>query len=50
MRVEHEAVLRALGVFLSVYFTLGWGDKSKPEWDIPLMMGAIVLAIVLRLS
>ena len=49
MRVEHEIVLRTLSVFLSVYFTLGWGEKSRPEWDIPLMMGAIVLAIVLRL-
>ncbi len=37
MKVEYEIVLRTLGVFLSVYFTLGWGEKSKPGWDIPGM-------------
>ena len=48
MKVEHEIVLRTLGVFLSVYFTLGWGQKSKPEWDAPLMIGAITLAVVAK--
>jgi hypothetical protein len=48
MKVEHEIFLRTLGVFLSVYFTLGWGEESKPDWDIPLMTGAIVLAMILK--
>ena len=48
MKVEYEIVLRTLGVFLSVYFTLGWGEKSEPGWDIPLMTGAIMLAMVLK--
>ena len=48
MKVEHEIVLRTLGVFLSVYFTLGWGEKSKPGWDIPLMVGAVFVARMLR--
>jgi hypothetical protein len=48
MKVEYEIVLRTLGVFLSVYFTLGWGEKSKPGWDVPLMVGAIVLAMILK--
>jgi hypothetical protein len=48
MKVEYEIVLRTLGVFLSVYFTLGWGEKSEPGWDIPLMTGAIMLAMILK--
>ena len=48
MDVRYEAVLRTIGVFLSVYFTLGWGEKSKPGWDVPLMVGAIVLAMILK--
>ena len=48
MDVRYEAVLRTIGVFLSVYFTLGWGQKSKPEWDAPLMIGAITLAVVAK--
>jgi hypothetical protein len=48
MDVRYEALLRTIGVFLSVYFTLGWGQKSKPEWDAPLMIGAITLAVVAK--
>jgi hypothetical protein len=48
MDVRYEAMLRTIGVFLSVYFTLGWGQKSKPEWDAPLMIGAITLAVVAK--
>ena len=48
MDVLYEAVLRTIGVFLSVYFTLGWGQKSKPEWDAPLMIGAITLAVMAK--
>ena len=48
MDVRYEAVLRTIGVFLSVYFTLGWGQKSKPEWDAPLMIGVITLAVMAK--
>ena len=48
MDVRYEAALRTLGVFLSVYFTLGWGHKSKPDWDAPLMIGVITLAVLAR--
>ena len=48
MDVRYEAALRTIGVFLSVYFTLGWGQKSKPEWDAPLMIGAIALAVLIK--
>jgi len=48
MDVRYEALLRTIGVFLSVYFTLGWGQKSKPEWDAPLMIGVITLAVVAK--
>ena len=48
MDVRYEAVLRTIGVFLSVYFTLDWGHKSKPDWDAPLMIGVITLAVLAR--
>jgi hypothetical protein len=48
MDVRYEALLRTIGVFLSVYFTLGWGQKSKPDWDAPLMIGVITLAVVAK--
>jgi hypothetical protein len=35
MSVQLEATLRAFALFLSVYFTLGWGEKSPPGWDVP---------------
>lgn len=46
MDIRLEAALRTLGMFLGVYFTLGWGQASKPDWDTPLMIFAIVLAIL----
>lgn len=46
MDVRYEALLRTIGVFLNVYFTLGWGQASKPDWDAPLMIGAITLAVL----
>jgi hypothetical protein len=49
MDVRFEAVLRTLGVFLSVYFTVGWGEKSPPVWDVPVMVSAVLLAVGLRL-
>jgi hypothetical protein len=50
MDVRFEAALRTLGVFLSVYFTVGWGAKSPPGWDVPVMVGAVLLAVVLKIK
>jgi hypothetical protein len=49
MGVRFEATLRAFALFLSVYFTLGWGEKSPPGWDVPVMVVAVAAAMVLRL-
>ena len=49
MNVQLEATLRAFALFLSVYFTLGWGEKSPPGWDVPVMVVAVAAAMVLRL-
>ena len=40
-------LLRSLGVFLGVFFTVGWGRKSKPAFDVFLIIFAVVLAVVL---
>jgi hypothetical protein len=47
MNIYLEMVLRALGVFLGVFFTVGWGRKSKPVFDVFLILFAVVLAVVL---
>ena len=47
MNIYLEMMLRALGVFLGVFFTVGWGRKSKPAFDVFLIIFAVVLAIVL---
>ena len=46
--MKYEIALRTIGLFSGVYFTLGWGEKSPPGWDVPLMVGVIVLAMTLR--
>jgi len=48
MNVHLEAVLRSLGVFLGVYFTVGWGEKSSPNYVVPLMLGSIMFALLLK--
>jgi hypothetical protein len=48
MNVHLEAMLRSLGLFLSVYFTVGWGEKSSPKYDIPLMLLSIAFALVIK--
>ena len=40
-------LLRSLGVFLGVFFTVGWGRKSKPAFDVFLIIFVVVLAIAL---
>ena len=47
MNIYLEMLLRSLGVFLSVFFTVGWGRKSKPAFDVFLIIFAVVLAIAL---
>ena len=47
MNVQLEAVLRSLGVFLSVFFTIRWSNKTTIlEWDIPLNILAMCLAFL----
>jgi len=41
MNVNLEALLRALGLFLGVYFTTGWSIKSPPVWDTLLIICAV---------
>jgi len=36
-----------LGVFLGVFFTVGWGRKSKPAFDVFLIIFAVVLGVAL---
>jgi hypothetical protein len=47
MNIYLEMILRSLGVFLGVFFTVGWGRKSKPVYDVFLIIFAVVLAIAL---
>jgi hypothetical protein len=48
MNIHLEALLRTMGVFLSVYFTVGWGRSSPPGYDMYMIIMAVILAIVLR--
>jgi len=48
MDIRIEALLRSIGLFLSVYFTIGWGEKSSPPWDVTLMVGAVASAMALK--
>jgi hypothetical protein len=47
MNIYLEMILRSLGVFLGVFFTVGWGRKSKPVYDVFLIIFAVVLAVAL---
>ena len=47
MNIYLEMILRSLGVFLGVFFTIGWGRKSKPAFDIFLILFAVIIAVVL---
>jgi hypothetical protein len=48
MNIHVEALLRSLGLFLAVYFTVDWGKKSSPGYDVSLMLVSIVFALVLK--
>jgi hypothetical protein len=47
MNIYLEVLLRTLGVFLGVFFTVGWGRKSKPAMDVFLIVVAVVSAVAL---
>ena len=47
MNIYLEILLRALGVFLGVFFTVSWGRKSKPVWDVVAILAAVVVAVIL---
>ena len=47
MNIYLEVLLRTLGVFLGVFFTVGWGRKSKPAMDVFLIIFAVVVAVAL---
>ena len=50
MNIFIEIFLRALGVFLCVFFTVSWGRKSKPAWDVAIIVLVIVLALYLAFT
>jgi len=47
MNIALEALLRSISVFLGVFFTVSWGRKSKPMWDVALIVLSIILALFL---
>ena len=49
MNPYFEATLRNIGVFISVFFTIRWAEKSVvPVYDVPLNILTIVIAILLN--
>ena len=50
MNIFLKIFLRALGVFLGVFFTVSWGRKSKPAWDVAIIVLVIVLALYLAFT
>jgi uncharacterized membrane protein YdbT with pleckstrin-like domain len=49
MNPHFEAIVRILGVFISVFFTLKWGASTNPPtYDVPLTIFAVMLAIILN--
>lgn len=44
-----EAIVRIIGVFISVFFTLKWSTATNPPlYDVPLTIFAVMLAIILN--
>ena len=48
MNPNLEAIIRATGVFISVFFTTIWTSKSEPAYDLPLVIFAIITAFSLN--
>jgi len=47
LQTHIESFARALGVFMSVFFTSKWADKSAPVYDTWLVLAAGVLGVLL---
>jgi len=47
MNPHIESFARAFGVFMSVYFTSKWADKSAPIYDTWLVLASGITAILL---
>ena len=43
-----ELFFRTLSIFLSTYFTIGWGEKNQIKYDMPILISAMVLAVIAR--
>jgi hypothetical protein len=48
MSQKYEVFFRALSIFLTVYFTIGWTEKNQIKYDLPILIFAMVLALMLR--
>jgi hypothetical protein len=49
MNPHLEAIIRVIGVFISVFFTLKWSTTTNPPtYDVPLTIFAVMLAIILN--
>ena len=47
MSIHLESFARALGVFMSVFFTTRWASKSAPAYDTVLVLFAGLVAVLL---
>lgn len=47
MNPHLESFARALGVFMGVFFTSKWADKSAPVYDTWLVLIAGVVGVIL---
>ena len=49
MNPHFEALLKNTGIFISVFFTIRWAEKSViPAYDVPLNIITIIIAILLN--
>jgi len=49
MNPHFEAILRTIGIFISVFFTVRWSEKSViPTYDVPLNVLTVITAILLN--
>ena len=49
MNIHLEAFARTLGLFLSIYFTTKWANRSPPAYDTAIVLTAVIVAISLAL-
>lgn len=43
-----ELIFRCLSVFLSIYFTISWGEKNNLQNDIPFILFAAHAALAVH--